>query len=140
MVGLVLGIHVEGQSQLVIALQACTLFVTLERLLRVAISMLGSSTLRFLLDSLAIARDKDFVLTGFVFFTDRWEVTWRHAWMPTDTQLLATGLSARLFTLSWPVALLLAFVCSTLKSLSAHVSTPDIRKPAWLILQHILAA
>lgn len=76
MIGLMLGIHIKGQSQLVVSLQACTLFVTLQCLLGVAISVLRRRTLGFLLDPLTIARNENLVLAGFVFPADRREVTW----------------------------------------------------------------
>jgi hypothetical protein len=93
-----------------------------------------------LLDPLALASYKDFVLAGLFLFTSRGEMTRRQAWMTAYTELLTTGLPAGLFTLSGAVTLLLTFVNTTSESLAANVSTTDVGKPAWLVLQNVLAA
>jgi hypothetical protein len=92
-----------------------------------------------LFDSLALASDKDLVLARLFFLASRRKVTSRHAWVTAYSELFPTCLLARLFTLAGTMALLLTLVSATPKSFSTNVSATDIRKPAWLVLQHVLA-
>jgi hypothetical protein len=140
MVALVLRIDLQGSSKLVVAFEARTLFVALQCLLSVPVPLLRRCAFGLLLDPLTIASNEDLVLTGLFFFAGRGEMTRRHAWMTAYTKLLATRLSAWLFTLSWAVTLLLTFMRTTSESFAAYISTTNIGKPAWLVLQNILAA
>jgi hypothetical protein len=58
----------------------------------------------------------------------------------TYNELFSTWLLAGLFALAWTMALLLAFVSAATKSFSANIPATDIRQPARLVFQHILAA
>jgi len=61
-------INIEGQSQFAISLQACTLIVAFQRLLEIALATLGRIASRLLLDTLALASNKDLMLARLVLF------------------------------------------------------------------------
>lgn len=126
-IALVLGIHVQSKSQLVISLETRALLVALQDFLRVALTLPGGCTLRLVLDPLTLASDKDLVLARLFFFARVWEVAWSHTRMATGAELLATRLPTRFLALPGAMALLLTFVGAASKCLSTDVTATDVR-------------
>lgn len=107
-------VNIESQGKLAIPLQASTFIVAFQGFLGVASTVLRCETFCLLFDPLAFAGDENLMLTGLFFFAGNRGMTRQHAGMAAYAQLFPTGLLTRLFALSRPMALLLAFVCTTL--------------------------
>lgn len=135
-----LWINMQCERKLPVPLQACALFVALERLLQVALSMPRGVALCLLLDSLAFARDEEFLRAWLLFFARLWEVARCRAWVAADTELLATRLRAWIFAFARPMTLLLALVRPASESTSAYFAAARFVEPARLVLENALSA
>jgi len=69
-------IDVEGERELSVPLESSALLIALQCLISIAFYQLRGIAPRFLLDTLAFARDKDLVLAGLVLSARRGSVAW----------------------------------------------------------------
>jgi hypothetical protein len=132
-------VNVQCQCQFAVPLQTCTLLVTFKGLLEVAISILRCITFGFLLDTLALASNKDLMLAWLIFFARERRVARCQTWVTTDTELLSTRLSAGLFTFSRAMTLLLTSMCATLETPPTKFAAPDFVQPTRLVLHSVFS-
>ncbi len=138
-----LRIDIERNGEFAIPFKTCTLIVTFERLLAIAIAGLRSVAFQFLLQMLAIASNEQLVRTWFLLFAWIRGVALLFARVTTRLFRFAACLLAGFaFVLAVPglMALLAAGVGAAFQFSTTDLATVNFGKPALLVFERFLAA
>ena len=135
-------VNVESEGEFAVALETSAFVVALERFGLVSFIGLCGPAFGFLLDALAVTSNINLVLTGLIFLTWERRVTLCFVWMTTGLLFSAWlgALCACVFAFAGSVTWLSAEVRSALELLATDLSASNVDKPAWLILELMLAA
>lgn len=139
MIILAIRVNVQCCGKDLISLQPSTFLVALQSLLKIAFAVLRSVAFRFLLDPLAFASNQNLVCAWLLFLARHGKMTLSHTWVTTCTQLLATSLCTRLFTLSWAMALLPATMQAATQLLPTDLGASHLVQMARLVLESVLS-
>lgn len=137
------GVNVKCECEFAVALEACTFVVALEGLFGVAFAGFGGVALHFLLEVLTVACDEHFALARLVFLTGcrcMAELFTRVAtsFLGFPAELLASP--PHVFAIAGSMAWFSTEMGAATELPTTYFTTSSVGKPAWLILQFLLAA